>query len=347
MSKEHSIPDSLACIPMRSVGPLRLTGAEIDDEIMVPLATFETPLWPSVNRGAAVTRAAEGISVVIVDDRMTRSILLQAPTAAAAARLGVELADQRATLARLVGETSRFGQLLDVHTHQIGDLLWVRLELSTGDASGHNMVTLAADRIMSWLLDRYPELTYGSISGNFCIDKKVSSVNSLMGRGKYTIAECHISDKLCRRFLKTTPERLVQLHVRKNLLGTIAAGGVQTANAHFANMLLAIYLATGQDAANIIEGSQGIVHAEVRGESLYFSVTLPNIIVGTVGNGKGHPFVQENLQALGCLEHRPAGGNARRLAAIVAGAVLCGEISLLAAQTNPGELMRAHVNLER
>ena len=101
------------------------------------------------------------------------------------------------------------------------------------------------------------------------------------------------------------------------------------------------------DAANIIEGSQGIVHAEMQGEDLYFSATLPNIIVGTVGNGKQHDFVRENLAMLGCHKTREPGMNARRLAAICAATVLCGELSLLAAQTNPGELMRSHVSLER
>ena len=130
-------------------------------------------------------------------------------------------------------------------------------------------------------------------------------------------------------------------------MGNIAAGGLRTANAHFANMLLGFYLATGQDAANIIEGSQGIVHTEQRGDDLYFSVTLPNLIVGTVGSGKTHAFVLENLRLLGCLEKRGPGCNARRLAVIAAATVLCGELSLLAAQTNQGELMRSHVRLER
>jgi hydroxymethylglutaryl-CoA reductase (NADPH) len=112
-------------------------------------------------------------------------------------------------------------------------------------------------------------------------------------------------------------------------------------------MLLGFYLATGQDAANIIEGSQGIVHTEMRGDNLYFSVTLPNIIIGAVGNGKDLEFVNKNLQLLDCLEKREPGLNARRLAIIAASAVLCGELSLLAAQTNQGELMRSHLKMER
>ena len=130
-------------------------------------------------------------------------------------------------------------------------------------------------------------------------------------------------------------------------VGSTIAGAIRSANAHYANMLLAFYLATGQDAANIVEGSQGITFAEEREEGLYFSCTLPHLIVGTVGNGKHLPHVEHNLQQLGCREERETGDNARRLAGLMAATVLCGELSLLAAQTNPGELMAAHLRLER
>jgi hydroxymethylglutaryl-CoA reductase (NADPH) len=209
------------------------------------------------------------------------------------------------------------------------------------------MVTLAADRLLEWLLTRYPQLRYVSISGNYCTDKKVSAVNGILGRGKNVVAEVTISPQLCQRFLKTTPEKIVALNIKKNLLGNIVAGGLRTANAHFANMLLGFYLATGQDAANIVEGSQGMVYAELREKNLYFSVTLPNLIVGAVGSGKNLAYVAENLRILGCDQPGEPGYNARRLAVIAAATVLCGELSLLAAQTNPGELMRSHVKLER
>jgi hydroxymethylglutaryl-CoA reductase (NADPH) len=204
------------------------------------------------------------------------------------------------------------------------------------------MATIAAENILNWILSEYPQLKYISISGNLCTDKKVSAVNGILGRGKYLIAELKVPRQVVREVLKTTPEQIVELHLKKNLLGGILAGSLRTANAHFANMLLAMYLATGQDAANIVEGSQGIVHAEVINQDLYFSVTLPNIIVGTVGNGKNLPFVQENFKKIGFGEV-----TARKLAIIIAASVLCGEISLLAAQTNQGELVRAHVSLER
>ncbi|MCF7848239.1 MAG: hypothetical protein K9M45_05255 [Kiritimatiellales bacterium] len=200
---------------------------------------------------------------------------------------------------------------------------------------------------MSHILAENPELKYESISGNYCSDKKAVVVNGILGRGKYVVAEITIPEKICRRYLKTPPEKIVQLNIRKNLIGTILAGGLRSANAHYANMLLAFYLATGQDAANVVEGSQGITLAEEREGDLYFSVTLPNIIVGTVGNGKELPFVAENMRKLDCVADREPGENSRRLACICAAAVLCGELSLLAAQTNPGELMDAHRKLER
>lgn len=336
-----------AVIPMQMVGPVKINSAEMNEEVLIPLATLESPLWPSTHRGARVCTLAGGISATVIDERMTRSILVEADSAAEIHAAYLDIQKHKETLQALISETSRFAKLLDMHAQMVGSLLYLRFELSTGDAAGHNMVTLASDRMLDWILNHYPTLRYVSISGNFCSDKKVSAVNGLFGRGKNVIAEVTIPAALCKRLLKTTPAKIVDLNIKKNLLGNIVAGGLRTANAHFANMLLGFYLATGQDVANIIEGSQGIVHAEVRGEDLYFSVTLPNLILGAVGNGKSLDYVQENLQILGCAEKREPGYNARRLAVVAAAAVLCGELSLLAAQTNQGELMRSHIKMER
>ena len=343
-----SNPEILAApVPMRKVGPVRLAGPDAEGEFRVPLATFETPLWPSVERGARVTAQAGGIRAVVLDERMTRSVLVDAPDAAGARDLVAFLETRRADLAQVAAGTSRFAQLKDVHCQVVGHLVYVRFEFTTGDAAGHNMATRAADALLAWILEQRPECAYGSISGNFCCDKKPSAVNGILGRGKSVVAEATIPRRLVERYLHTTPEKIAELNVRKNWIGTSLAGGLRSANAHFANMLLGFYLATGQDAANVVEGSQGFVLAETRDDALDFSVTLPNLIVGTVGNGKGLPFVEENLRALGCREPREPGANARRLAAICAATVLCGELSLLAAQTNPGELMAAHLRLER
>ncbi|MFW0094744.1 MAG: hydroxymethylglutaryl-CoA reductase [Coxiella endosymbiont of Haemaphysalis qinghaiensis] len=333
-------------IPVRTIGPIKIIGSEVSTEIEVPLATFETPMWPSANRGASVTRRCVGLHCIILDDRMTRSILLEGEDAHSIMLVLDEL-NKHEVIAQVI-RTSRFCKNVSWHTQVIGNLLFLRLEATTGDASGHNMLTKAADSVIDWLLKNYQALKYVSISGNICVDKKVSAINGLLGRGKYVVADMVIPRAVCQERLKTTPEAIVNLHIKKNLMGSIVSGSLRTANAHFANLLYAIYLATGQDVANIVEGSQGFTHAEVRNDNLYFSVTLPNIIVGTVGNGKHHAFVQNHLRLLGCLDNfKKPGQNARRLAIIVAAAVWCGELSLLAAQTNPGELMRAHEKFER
>jgi len=339
--------EQIATIPMRSVGPLKITGQEVNDELEIPLATFEAPLWPSTHRGAKVCSKAGGICAEVIDERMTRSIVLEADSIIEAKEALVNILEHKDAMQTIISETSRFAILDDIHSQLVGNLIYIRFEYKTGDAAGHNMATLATDRLLDWLLLRFKKLRYVSISGNYCSDKKVSAVNGILGRGKYVVAEVNISKELCIKYLNTTPEKIVDINLKKNLIGNIIAGGLRTANAHFANMLLGFYLATGQDAANIIEGSQGLVHTELRGEDLYFSVTLPNIIVGTVGNGKTYDFVRENLRKLGCLEKREPGVNARRLAIVAACAVLCGELSLLAAQTNPGELIKSHMKLER
>lgn len=339
--------EQIATIPMRLIGPIKIAGPEVEDDVIVPLATFETPLWPTTHRGAKVTSRSGGIKAMIIDDRMTRSVLLEADNIIDLYEAHKVLDEHREIMQAIIAEKSRYTRLINMHSQIVGNLLYLRFEFNTGDASGHNMATLASDRLLEWILIRLPTLKYVSISGNFCCDKKTSAVNGILGRGKYVIAEVTIPRDLCLEYLKTTPEKIVQLNIKKNLIGNIIAGGVRTANAHFANMLLGFYLATGQDAANIIEGSQGMVHAEVRGEDLYFTVTLPNVIVGSVGNGKNYDFVHENLRLLGCLVPREPGQNARRLAIIATCTVLCGELSLLAAQTIPGELMRSHLKLER
>ncbi|MEM6498385.1 MAG: hydroxymethylglutaryl-CoA reductase [Pseudomonadota bacterium] len=334
-------------VPTEWVGPMQITGNVMNEAVRVPMATYETPLWPSTGRGARVSRHAGGVRCTLVDERMTRSVILRAQNGAEAQAAWASISARQDELDALVQTTSRFARLIGLNRQIVGNLLYIRFECSTGDASGHNMVTGAADALLTWLLQEYPHLEYSSISGNFCTDKKVSAVNGLLGRGKYVVAEIDISRELCHKLLRTTPEKMVQLNTEKNLIGGNVAGSLRSANAHFANMLLAFYLATGQDAANIIEGSQGIVHCEAREDSLYFSCTLPNLIVGSVGNGKTSDKIEDTLTKLGCREEREPGENGRRLAVICAATVLCGELSLLAAQTNPGELMRTHFKMER
>ncbi len=335
-------------IPTQFVGPIFIKAETWEsDEIQVPLATYETTLWPSTQRGAKISRLCDGIQVTTLKNCMTRSVYFST----ASARRAKEILSQihLAALQQTVAQTSAFAQLQSMHPEIIGTQLYLRFSFVSGDASGHNMTTKASDALIEQLLQQFPDLQYGSISANLCVDKKVSSINGILGRGKHVTAEIIIPRALCSKHLRTTPELMQQLNVHKNLMGGILAGGVRSANAHYANILLATYLATGQDAANIVEGSQGITTAEITREGdLYFSVNLPNLIVGTVGHGKHHSDISTHLKNLGC-EPNPAhpGQSSQRLAEIIAATVLCGELSLMSAQTNRGELMKSHLLFER
>jgi hydroxymethylglutaryl-CoA reductase (NADPH) len=337
-------------IPTRWVGPLTFASAtslgksSTINPTQIPLATLETTLFFSVQRGMRVIKNAGGMHSTLISDTMTRSITLETQNATEAAAIGQFVKTNLNTLQKeVVEKQSRYAKLQAIDVYQVANLVYLRVAIFSDNASGHNMVTLVADGVGDYLLKQFKTAKYVSVSGNMCVDKKVSVINAIKGRGKHVIAEITIPRKIVEEDLKTTPEKIVDINIKKNLLGSIMAGSIHSANAHYANMLLAIYLATGQDAANLVEGSQGITYAEVRHQDLYFSVTIPNIIVGTVGNGKNEPPFQERLEKMGCLGQ----GGSQTLAHLVAGTVLAGELSLLSALTNPHELMRAHTTIER
>ncbi len=331
-------------IPSKIVGPISIIFNGKKEKIYAPMSTFETPLWYSVKRGALVSLKTEGITVSVQDEGMSRSVLFYAENLTQALGCKTWIEQNINLLEKVVCSSSSHVHLRNLTTEVIGNQCFLRISIFTDSAAGHNMATKAADEIMAFVIANYP-VRYGSISANICTDKKNSAINGLMGRGKRCTAEIVIPKDVCSDLLHTSPEKIIEINTKKNLLGSILAGSVRSANAHYANVLLAMYLATGQDAANIVEGSQGITFAELQSDNLYFSVNIPNIIVGTVGNGKDLDFVKKNLQVMEC--DLQGENSSCRLAAIICATVLCAELSLLAAQTNKGELMRAHIDLER
>ena len=184
----------IAAVPLKWVGPLPVWLSEGLETLWVPLATYESPLWPSTRRGALVAGHSGGVRCTVLDDRMTRSILLEAAGAAAAQEVVRFAKEEMETLQTWTAATSRFARLIDVHAEIVGPLLFLRLAFQTGDASGHNMSTKAAERILRGLVDKFPGVTEVSVSGNLCCDKKVSAVNGLLGRGKSVVAEALIPD---------------------------------------------------------------------------------------------------------------------------------------------------------
>ena len=332
-------------IPTKVVGPIKIKYMELTEDISVPLATFEIPLWSSAHRGAIVSQKSGGISVCVIDDIMTRSIILDADNLdeILACKKWIESNEEK--ISNTVTSTSNYAELRRIHIENVGRLLYIRLSMHTGNASGHNMATKAADAVAEIIIRNCRNIKYVSVSGNYCTDKKNSSINGILGRGKRVSAEIIVPRSACEFVLKTTPEEIVSLNVKKNFVGSMLAGGVRSANAHYANVVLAMYLATGQDGANVVEASQGITYAEMNGTDLYFSINIPNLIVGTVGNGKHLDFAKKNLELMGCHGDDPLSSS--RLSAIIASTVLCSELSLMASLTKRGDLVHSHMILER
>lgn len=337
--------ESTTTIPTKIVGPIKIVYENQIEYVKIPLATFETPLWYSTHRGSLVSQKTDGIFTKVIDDAMTRSIILEANNLQNAILCKQWIESNIKFIANGVEKTSRYAKFVDIHIEVIGRIIYLRISMHTGNAAGHNMLTKAADEVVNIIIANCSNIKYISISGNICVDKKNSAINGILGRGKRVVAEIIVPKSVCELILKTTPEKIVELNTKKNLVGSVLAGSVRSANAHYANVILAIYLATGQDGANVVEGSQGITFAETVGDDLYFSVTIPSLIVGVVGNGKQLKFAKQNLALMNCCANDPKASE--RLSSIIASAVLCSELSLMAAQTNQGELMRSHIMLER
>jgi hydroxymethylglutaryl-CoA reductase (NADPH) len=333
----------ITTIPTKIVGPIKMTG-DVQGNIMVPLATYETPLWPSVQRGAHLSQCSDGIFIKILKSTMSRSLLMEAKDLASTVSIQSSIQNTPATVFQeVVASTTSYGIFQSIDMKVLGPLLFIRVSIDPKEASGHNMVTKAAQAIGDFLCSNY-SLKFNSVSGNMCCDKKVSAINAIQGRGHHVVAEMIVPKELCEKKLRCTAQQLQKIIYQKNWIGSGMAGSLMSANAHFSNMLLAFYLATGQDAANIIEGSQGMTYGYLNSDDDFvFSVTMPNLIIGSIGNGKHHDFVKERLNSMGC----EGDGASKRLAGIAAATSLCGELSLLAALCDHKELVESHMRLER
>ena len=335
-------------IPMGVAGPLKINGEYAKGEFYIPLATTEGALVASVNRGCSALTEAGGVRTTLIDDKMARAPLLKCPDARRAREVAEWVKNNLDYLQeKAVSRVTRHGRLKGVKPFIVGNNLYLRFEFETGDAMGMNMVTISSEEIMKVIEEKFPDVKYLALSGNLCVDKKPNALNFIEGRGKTVIAEAVIPRGIVEKKLKTTPELIAEVNYRKNLVGSAQAASYGF-NAHFGNIVGAIFLATGQDEAQITEGSHGITLAEVTPEGdLYVSVTMPSLEIGTVGGGTRVPTQREALSIMGVAGGGdPPGSNARKFAEIVAGAVLAGELSLLAAIAAK-HLAKAHKELGR
>lgn len=329
-------------MPVGVAGPVHILGSEAVGDYYVPLATTEGALVASYDRGARATRAAGGITSVCLAEGVQRSPVFKFKNVAYMGEFISWVLQQRDKFPDLVAERSSHAQLQDVTFTIEGNHLILTFEYTTGDASGQNMVTLCTDQICKYLIANAPvKPVFWFIEGNYSGDKKATSLSFSHVRGKKVVAEAELPKEIVTNILKTTPEAMAE-YWRSSTMGVVQTGAIG-AQGHVANGLCALFIATGQDVACVAEAAIGITRMEhTSSDSLYVAVTLPNLIVGTVGGGTWLPWQREGLKMLGC----EGNGKARKFAEICAAISLCGEISIAAA-LSAGHFAMAHAKFGR
>lgn len=336
-------------IPVGICGPLKVKGTwvDADEDLHVPLATTEGALIASINRGCRALREAGGAVVRVDDVGMTRAPVFRTLGIDDTRRFLDWVRENEPKIRQVAEATSGHLELLDIKPQTFGSSIYLRFRFRSGDAMGMNMATIACDRVVRDLIEPATGIPCVALSGNYCVDKKPSAVNFLEGRGKRIYAEVELDGGILERCLKSNARSLVEVQYRKNLLGSIAAGSMGF-NAHYANVLAAVFIAMGQDVAQVVEGAMGVTCIEPRGDDAVFaSVYLPDVPLGVVGGGTALGPQKEALEVIGAVpDPENPGAGAIRLAEILGAMVLAGELSLLAAFTS-GDLAGAHEQLGR
>lgn len=331
-----------AQVPVGLIGPLRVNGIHARGDFYVPLATSEGALVASHDRGAHLVTAAGGAICLTTTEQVQRAPAFVFESVAQSAHFATWAVRQFETSQEIVARTSRHGRLLDVSTHIEGSQVYLIFAFHTGDAAGQNMVTFCTAAICDDLLARTPvQPRYWFLESNMSGDKKATALSFLQTRGRNVTAEARIPRALVEGVLHTTPERMAD-YWRVSFVGGVRTGSIGV-NGHIANGIAALFLACGQDVACVSEASVGVTRLEVTDQGdLYAAVSLPNLIVGSVGGGTRLPTAQECLRIMDCL----GDGRATKLAEICAALTLAGELSIVGALCS-GDFARAHAALGR
>ncbi|MGC8572119.1 MAG: hydroxymethylglutaryl-CoA reductase (NADPH) [Candidatus Micrarchaeia archaeon] len=334
-------------VPMGIVGPLKIKSKYINNEVFVPLATTEGALIAGVNRGAKAITQSGGAKISTINDGMARAPVFSFNSIEDVERFLKWLPEHEKEIKEAAESTTTHGKLEGIKTTVSGNNVFLRFKYYTGDAMGMNMATIASEAASNYIEENFDGARLIAVSGNMCADKKPANINSLEGRGKTVIAEALITNEVLEKMFKANKKDIHNLNYIKNWIGSARAGSMTHFNAHFANIVAAIFLATGQDVAQVVESSGGYTITEEREEGLYISATLPSLEVGTVGGGTVLPTQKEALSIMGISgAGQPEGSNSIKLGEITAAAVLAGELNLLAALAGR-ELGKAHQKLGR
>ncbi|NNE67493.1 MAG: hydroxymethylglutaryl-CoA reductase [Pyrinomonadaceae bacterium] len=318
----------VAQIPIGFAGPIKINGEFADGEYLIPLATTEGTLIASYNRGMKVLNMSGGVKTTVVSDAMQRAPVFVFEDARAGRRFVSWVQDNFKKIKEEAEATSSVAKLKDIDPYTSSKFVFLRFNYTTGDAAGQNMVGRATFAACSWVIDSYEDdkIKHFYLESNFATDKKASQVNIMRTRGKRVTAECTIPRNVLIEHMRVEPESLTY-HAGVANVGSFMSGANNN-GLHSANGITAMFIATGQDVANVSESSAGMIYSELTPDKdLYISITIPSLIVATYGGGTSLATQKECLDVLGCYGK----GGVNKLAEIVAGVVLAGEISLGAA----------------
>lgn len=329
-------------LPTGLFGPLVLNGVNASGAFYIPMATSEGALIASYARGAKACKDAGAIVSVCLMEGVQRCPVFKFDNLLSIGKFVVWLMEQKEKFKEITNQSSNYAELIDMEMNIEGNQVIVTFEFTTGDAAGQNMVTICTNEICQYIVSNtpvVPKVWY--IESNFSGDKKATSNSFSSVRGKNVTAEITLPREVVEKVLKTTPE-LMYDYWKTSFMGAVKCGAIG-AQGHFSNGLAALFIACGQDAACVSEASVGITRMALTEEGdLYCAVTLPNVIVGTVGGGTALPTQRECLELLNCY----GAGNAKKFAEICAGVCLSGEISIIAAMS-AGHFASAHQKLGR
>src|SRR3954468_5008264 len=318
---EHFV--GVAQVPVGLAGPLLVNGEHAQGEFYVPLATAEGTLVASYNRGMRLLHEAGGVKTTIMADHMQRAPAFLFESAREARTFAGWLDENFDEIKAAAETTTRSGKLQEIERYSAGRILYTRFNYTTGDAAGQNLTGKATQAACRWIREQRPDVEHHFLESNFATDKKSSQINMLRTRGKRVIAEATIPNELFQKIMRSDSRLMYRARQVSNLGGFMS--GVNNNGAHSANGITAMFIATGQDAANVAESSAAFVYAELRdNDDYYYSVTIPSLIVATYGGGTGLAMQRECLEMLDCYGK----DKVRKFTEIVAATVLCGELSL-------------------
>lgn len=338
-----NIENFIGCVqmPLGLAGPIHIRGEQAQGDFYIPMATTEGTLLASYSRGMRAISESGGVKATVVKHSMQRAPVFLFADALQAREFGAWLVSHFESIKAAAQTTTRTGKLFEIEQYPVANMLYTRFCFTTGDAAGQNMTSQATFAACEWIRANHRLQPHYILSGAIDTDKKHSAMNMIQTRGKRVIAEFTLKREVARELLRIDTEQLYRYR-QIAAVGALQAGSAYS-GAHAANGIAAMFIATGQDAANVAESHGGITYGQLlENGDYYWSVTLPALICATHGGGTGLPTQRECLEMLGCV----GTGKADKLAEIIAAVVLAGDVSLTSAVL-AGDWVTSHEALGR